>query len=542
MSSKPGYLRDPAMSGTLPSASLVAAATATAANNSSSSMAESSSNAGVSNGHGHGHGPSSSPNYYSYSSVVAYVGERTGMSVAQAEQAVAWSAITGSGLLATKVALYAYRSLRGDGKIEDEISDCTESVLPKDDDDDDDHDLVPKDVVTKKKQRRTTSYSILGLIRRTMRRILLEESEFIARAPSAATEETGDSEEPAEGSLVSYQGSCHCESIQFTVLAPRVLTAQDGPGKIQFRHTQVQAEHFRVYAGYEYLRTYYVFYHATGNKGAHAFCERCGVHVLYAPSKTTPYLSINVRCFREEDTGKMKLTSKKDGISDGIPVAGQFDNVNNVNVNVNFSDHLSTISEVTQPFHFQKNHSSSSSSSFSNFANYQQQLRPANRPQRRPSDLESSIVHVDGAIEVFYPNQPERKARRPPQPPMTPTTSSLTTTEEAESSGSVHKGQQQQHQQQLRDVDGMGPMIPTTPPRAAAGGPFFPGDIFTEDNVSLMGDDNLSSASPKSATISIRRGDRSSRNSIPRHPTVTSPETRNKMKFFMSKYKKQSAA
>mmetsp|Transcript_6658 Transcript_6658/g.19179 ORF Transcript_6658/g.19179 Transcript_6658/m.19179 type:complete len:559 (+) Transcript_6658:351-2027(+) len=151
MSSKPGYLRDPAMSGTLPSASLVAAATATAANNSSSSMAESSSNAGVSNGHGHGHGPSSSPNYYSYSSVVAYVGERTGMSVAQAEQAVAWSAITGSGLLATKVALYAYRSLRGDGKIEDEISDCTESVLPKDDDDDDDHDLVPKDVVTKKK-------------------------------------------------------------------------------------------------------------------------------------------------------------------------------------------------------------------------------------------------------------------------------------------------------------------------------------------------------------------------------------------------------
>eukprot|EP00536_Pseudo-nitzschia_multiseries_P002412 jgi/Psemu1/235664/estExt_Genewise1.C_320026 len=469
------------------------------------------------------------------------------MSVAQAERAVGWSAITGTGLVAARVALYAYRSLRGDGRIDDEISDCTTEV-PKDD-------RVPKDVVTKP-QRRTASYSILGLIRRTLRRILLEESEFIARAPSAITDDMTETNEESEGSLVSHQGSCHCESIQFTVLAPRVLTAQDGPGKIQFRHTQVKASNFRIYAGYEHLKSYYVFYHATGtgNKGAHAFCERCGVHVLYAPSKSTPYLSINVRCLRDDDAHKIKLTSKKDGISEGIPVAGQFDNVN-------FSDHLSTISEVTQPFHFQMNHnhnhnhnhnsfnSNNFNSSFNNNNHHQHQRPPTNRhvqqqqqQQQQRSELESSIVSVDGAIEVFYPNQPEKRFRRQLQRPMTPTTSSLTTTEEAESSGSLYKGQ----------MNEMEMMIPTSPaPRSGGASSSFGGvdDFsFTGESVSLMDPDNLSISSPKSGTISIRRNtkmrtaENQNPNGVPRHPTVTSPETRNKMKFFMSKYKKQSSA
>lgn len=503
MSSRSGYTRDPALGGPLPSASLVSAA----ANN--SSKVEPSSSTALNS--------TASP----YSSIVTILGQTTGMSAMQAERAVGWSTITGTGLVAMKLALYAYRSLKRDNRIDDEISDCTNDVTKGD---------VPMDVITKP-QRRTASYSILGIFRRTLRRILLDESEFIARAPSTLTEGTADAKDESEGPLVSYQGSCHCETIQFTVLAPRVLTAQDGPGKIQFRHTQVRASNFRIYAGFENLKTYYVFYHSSGNKGAHAFCERCGVQVLYAPSKSTPNLSINVRCLRDEDTRKIKLTSKQDGISEGIPVAGQFDNLN-------FSDQLSTISEVTQPFHFQANHANPNPVHHS----YRSSNVPVD-PRRRTSDfsnMSSSIVSVDGGVEVFYPAPIEKRVRRQ-QRPMTPTTSSLTTTEEADSSGSLYKVQ----------ISELEMMRPTSPPRT--GGASFSGvdDFsFTGESVSLMGD-NLSIDSPRSATISIRKNNRSMRvnagaetqNSInsPHRPTVTSPETRNKMKFFMSKYKRQNS-
>lgn len=440
------------------------------------------------------------------------------MSTIQAERAVGWSAITGTGLVAMKIGMYAYRSLRGDDKVEDEISDCTTEV--------------PKDVIATP-LRRTTSSSIFGIFRRTLRRILLDESEFIARAPRTIPKEDidDDDDESATGPLVTHQGSCHCESIQFTVLAPSVLTAHDGPGKIQFRHTQVRASNFRIYAGYENLKTYYVVYRDSGKKGAHAFCERCGVHVLYAPSKTTPYLSINVRCLRADEGRKIKLKSKKESISDGIPLAGQFDYVN--------SDHLSTISEVTQPFHFQMNYVNPNPTNY----HFTHRKHDARRTLSDVSSLASSIASEEGAIEVpikqFYATTNGKKIRKlqhPPRP-MTPTTSSLTTTGEGDSS---------LYKEQRNDLP------PLSPPRS--GGASFGGiDDFSfagVESVSLMGDNLSVATTPKSPTISIREKKLALRVSTggipgenpPRHPTVTSPETRSKMKYFMSKYKKTQAA
>jgi len=449
------------------------------------------------------------------------------MSTMQAERAVGLSAITGTGIVALKVAMYAFRSLRGENKSDDESSDSsTEEAVSK--------------------QTRTASYTIIAIFRRTLRRILLDESEYIARAPPAVTDDTFDENDGSEGPLVTHQGSCHCESIQFTVLAPRVLHAQDGPGKIQFRHVQVKAANFRVYAGYENLKTYYVAYRDSGDKGAHAFCERCGIHVLYAPSKNTPNVSINVRCLRDDETRKVKLTSKKDGISDGIPVAGQFDNVN--------SDHLSTVSRATQPFQFQMNYVNQNPTNFE-YPNRTKIQRPSANMTRKSSDISSMAssvtsdhVGIEIPVKQFYATTAKTRGQRSRRSTFsTATTASLT------ESGSLYTGQMNGSSYRGQ-MNGSLLTAPMSPPRS--GGATFGGidDFsFTGESVSLMGDHmSMSSvAEQQSSSISIRGNKHSLRvntgrenemvaGNPPRHQQVTSPETRNNMKHFMSKYKKKA--
>jgi hypothetical protein len=214
--------------------------------------------------------------------------------------------------------------------------------------------------------------SVTSWVRRLLRNLLLEDAPPPAADAGAAT--VADQEEDGDGSttIVSHQGSCHCGSIQFEVLAPRTLLASNGPGKIQYQHAYVRTTNFRVYAGHECMRTYYVYcvQHTHNHhphtidggggtrKAAHGFCERCGVHVLYAPSRNSPMLGINVNCLQMgvgggdggaigKNATRVKLSDRVDGIADGYPSDGQWDT----------SDQLSTISEVTQPFHFQMNHS-----------------------------------------------------------------------------------------------------------------------------------------------------------------------------------------
>lgn len=509
MSSTTGPMGDRSLVNALPSASLVRASAAASINNKGDQSSSSTSSSSL----------SASPS--SYNSLVTILGKRTGMSTLQAERALGLSAITGTSLLAMKVAMYAYQSLRSDDKTDEETSDSSS--------------VVSKEVVSK--QTRSISYSILGIFRRTLRRILLDESEYIARAPSAVVDDKVEAKKDSDGPLVTHQGSCHCESIQFTVLAPRVLHAQDGPGKIQFRHVQVKASNFRVYAGFENLKTYYVAYRDSGEKGAHAFCERCGVHVLYAPSKSSPFVSINVRCFRDDESRKIKLTSKKDGISNGIPVAGQFDSVH--------SDHLSTTSEVTQPFHFQMNYANKSSNDLEYLNRNNRIPRPPASLLRLQSDVSSmepsSVASDDVGIEIpikqFYTHVDNTYSQKYRQSTLSTTTASTS----AESSGSLYRGQ----------IIETNHSAPLSPPRS--GGAAFGGiDDFslTGESLHLM-DDHMSIASTakqQTGTISIRgnkhalhvktgrENDMVTGNNL--QPKVTSPETRNKMKYFMSKYKK----
>lgn len=172
-------------------------------------------------------------------------------------------------------------------------------------------------------------------IRLWLRRFLLDEGEDLK-----ALENNGGVA-ISGGAVITHQGSCHCESVAFEILAPRCLYAQDGPGKIQYKHTEVLASNFRVLNGKECLRTYYVDSKRSMSRGAHVFCERCGVHVLYAPCKNSATVFINVNCV-SEGIRKVHTVGTLDTIADGVCAERQWDEV----------DQLSTISEVTEDSRF----------------------------------------------------------------------------------------------------------------------------------------------------------------------------------------------
>ncbi|KAG7365384.1 hypothetical protein IV203_038587 [Nitzschia inconspicua] len=391
------------------------------------------------------------------------------------EQVLGFSAVAGASVVVVKVTLYIMGSKK---KPED-----SESLS------------------------RSASISLLGMFRRFLRRLLLDEPSPTSR-DAIASENEGMS--PSDGKVISHQGSCHCESIQFRFLAPRCLLARVGPGKIQYRHAQIIASNFRIYAGHECLKTYYV-YRNNSRKGAHAFCDRCGVHILYAPSKRTPHLNINVNCVEGNGVTKIRTLSDEHPISDGLPDNGQWDT----------SDQLSTISEVTQPFHFQLSHMHSDSGDWKSYH------------RSGSSDLFSVGENEDDGDSSV----PIKKVSVPPPNPVTPSTISSSTIEMENAYGS-----------QLAQLKMMAP---------TRGGAIVHGsasslgansivDDLTNDDMSLSDEASQTSAHQKlmaSNSVNIRRMNKASLSRPPRYSTGTftstasSPEMRNKMRYFMGKYK-----
>ncbi|KAL3903310.1 MAG: hypothetical protein SGILL_010494, partial [Bacillariaceae sp.] len=289
------------------------------------------------------------------------------------EQALGISAVAGTSVFVVKVVRYAKKT----------------SKSPDDSDND-------SQTMTK-----SASLSILGFIRRLLRKLLLDDPPDVASQKSI---EKHVPSSPGDGKIITHNGSCHCESIQFQVMAPRCINAKEGPGKIQYRHTQVNAQNFCVHNGQECLKTYYI-YRNNARKGAHAFCERCGVHILYAPSRRTPMLNINVNCLHGNGISKVRVVSKKDDISEGFPADGQW----------NSSDQLSTISEVTQPFHFQLGHMNSATSGDWN-----------SYGRNNSSDL-YSVGEADDDVDST--SVPIKKVSVPPPNPVTPSTVNSSTIE-----------------------------------------------------------------------------------------------------------------
>lgn len=179
------------------------------------------------------------------------------------------------------------------------------------------------------------THTLMSSIRSFLRRLLLDPDEL---RQFESTKNLVDEVHVVDGSLITHQGSCHCHSVRFEIRAPRTLVAKEGPGKIQYRHTDIKSSNFRVIRGQGHLRTYYV--QTSDDRGAHAFCERCGCHVLFAPSRTSTRLLINVNCI-DEGIRKIKVIDTKSSISTGLPLERQWD------------DQLTTISEVAHDPHVQ---------------------------------------------------------------------------------------------------------------------------------------------------------------------------------------------
>jgi hypothetical protein len=386
------------------------------------------------------------------------------------EQVLGMSAVAGTGVFVVKVVRYAKSSTKD-----------------TDDSEDDDSQSMTK----------SASLSLLGFIRMLLRRLMLDEPQV-----SQECIEKHVPTSPGDGKVITHNGSCHCESIQFQVLAPRCLNAKEGPGKIQYRHTQINAGNFRVHAGHECLRTYYI-YRNNAKKGAHAFCERCGVHILYAPSRRTPFLNINVNCMLGNGISKVKVISKKDDISEGFPADGQWDT----------NDQLSTISEVTQPFHFQMSHTISGASG--DWKSY---------GRGNSSDL-YSVGEADDDYEADSTSVPIRKVSVPPPNPVTPSTVSSSTLEMDSTYGN-----------QITQLKMMAPRS-----LSGHGASASLADDLTTDDMSLSDEASLSSAPQvrRLTTGTMRRHHaRPPRYShTPKSPSASSPEVRNKMSYFLGKYK-----
>ena len=231
----------------------------------------------------------------------------------------------------------------------------------------------------------------MGLeIRRSLRRLLLDADEL---RQYESLNLPVDEVHVVDGAMITHQGSCHCQSVRFEIRAPRTLVAMEGPGKIQYRHTETKSSCFRVVRGQRHLKTYYV--RNFNDRGAHAFCERCGCHILFAPSRNSTRLMINVNCI-DEGIRKIKVVDTKSSLSTGAPLEEQWD------------DQLSTIAEMSQDPHFEiretqfRNLDSLSTGSTTDWKLYDEvdKLEPTQSqrtyfaPPRTPTTVDSFTAHA----------------------------------------------------------------------------------------------------------------------------------------------------
>jgi len=115
---------------------------------------------------------------------------------------------------------------------------------------------------------------------------------------------------------MTYEGSCHCGAVTFTVEG-------DAPAKAMscncshcrrkaFLLTFTPADTFTLTAGEDALTDY--FFH--DHKIAHRFCKTCGcqVHGEGKGPDGTPIIALNLRCVPAIDLDKLEI-EKVDGAS-----------------------------------------------------------------------------------------------------------------------------------------------------------------------------------------------------------------------------------
>lgn len=161
-------------------------------------------------------------------------------------------------------------------------------------------------------------FAVMGFFRYSLRRALLDSNELQQYESGAITNEVSD------GTHITHQGSCHCKSVTFEIKASRTLLARAGEGKIGYRHTEIKSSGLRFVRGQGHLKTYYVVVDDVEDRGAHVFCGRCGCQILFAPSRKSNRLFINVNLL-DEGIQKIRVVKEKCAITASVPLEGQWD-------------------------------------------------------------------------------------------------------------------------------------------------------------------------------------------------------------------------
>jgi len=98
------------------------------------------------------------------------------------------------------------------------------------------------------------------------------------------------------GDKVLHKGSCHCGTVTFEVMAPKITDVTVCNCSIcnmsGFLHLFVKAEDLRLISGEDNLSEY----RFNTKVARHLFCKTCGVKPFYRPRSHPEGWSINLNC------------------------------------------------------------------------------------------------------------------------------------------------------------------------------------------------------------------------------------------------------
>eukprot|EP00981_Chlorochromonas_danica_P013887 scaffold7012_cov166-Ochromonas_danica.AAC.11 len=107
--------------------------------------------------------------------------------------------------------------------------------------------------------------------------------------------------------LKTYNGSCHCGEVCFTVKAAKHLVVWDCNCSICYMkknwHFIVPAKDFRVTSGVDFLTEY----RFNTKMAKHLFCKKCGVQAFYIPRSNPDGVAVTLACIKQSEIESVEV-------------------------------------------------------------------------------------------------------------------------------------------------------------------------------------------------------------------------------------------
>ena len=109
-----------------------------------------------------------------------------------------------------------------------------------------------------------------------------------------------------QGTLQTYQGSCHCGAVGFEIKSTLAPALRCNCSLCRRKGTiiaPVSVDHFRLLRGEEHL----ALYQFNTEVAKHYFCKVCGIHVFHHPRMAPETYRVNVACLENVDPFSLKV-------------------------------------------------------------------------------------------------------------------------------------------------------------------------------------------------------------------------------------------